>query len=479
MRNFVLAKHLKQILLTTLLSFSLTACFTAGPDYDAPTLPQAALTNINNVSISERDEKWWRLFDDPMLSKLIDATIENNLSIESADANVRAAYAIYADVNTNDNILQGSLDATYNDAEQLISGVFEQQTRINFANVGANLTWDIDLFGKLKRAQQAAKADALEAHYARLDLRTSLVAETALRYSDYLNALMRKEVAEKSIKSLTRTRGIIAARTEEGFSSQLDLSRVDADLFGLLATLPEREATAERARQALIVLTGNSIDINIPETRDLNETYPNLKHPVAIGEPSHLLSQRADVAQAEQKLIALTARIGVARADLYPNLSISGFLGFITSDAFRFNNNSTAWSIAPTLNWNVFDLQSIHAGIDVANARQQGALADFKQQTIQALSEVEVALSTYKSTQIRQQLLKQQFDASNHALTLAKEQLNEGAIDVLGLLDIRRTKLMAEDTLVQAKSSNFSAMIAIYLSFGGGTLPSSDANNHD
>ena len=463
---FTVIPHCKTIF-SGILALSLAACTTVGPDYETAEHQPSKLSNIQNVEIGKRDAHWWRLFNDPMLNKLIEATLKSNYTLEAADANVREAFAIYDNYQTKDNI-GGSVNATYNDAEQLISGILEEQTRINFANVGANLSWNLDLFGKIKRAQQASKADAQAAQYALIDLRVSLVAETALRYADYLNALMRTRVTQKNIDSLQQTRDVIAERAKEGFSSQLDLNRVDAELLGLKATLPTLTATAERARQALIVLTGNTLDIQISEQRDLNASYPSLMHPIAIGDPQNLLRQRADVANAEQQLIAATARIGVARGELYPDISISGFLGFITNDSFQFNSDSTAWSIAPTLSWNIFDLKSINAGIDIANARQQGALARFKQTITEALSEAEVSLSNYKATQQRQDLLKQQLKVSTRSLEISTAQFDEGVIDILSLLDVRRTKLSAEDSLVQAKSQNFSAMVDIYLSFGGG-----------
>ena len=446
---------------------SLTACTSIGPDYQKQDYESASLVNIENVSLAKRDANWWALFNDPTLNQIINATLSNNLSLESANANVRAAFALYSGVQTNDN-LTGNFDASYNDGERLISGITEEQRRIEFINAGMNLNVNLDLFGKLKRAQEAAQADALATQYAWLDLRISLAAEAALRYSDYLNALMRRDVAKKSIISLERTRAVVAARSKEGLSSQFDLSLVDADLYGLRATVPELAATAERARQALLVLTGNSIEFDIPAQRNLNTSFPSLEHPVAIGDPQNLLRQRPDVREAEQKLIAATARTGVATASLYPDVSISGFLGFITNDSLDFNSNTQAWSVAPTLRWNLFDSQPVRTGIEIANARQAGALADFKQSVLLALSEAEVALSNYKATQIQRGLLEKQFTASNQALEIALNQFDEGVIDTLALIDVRRTQLTAEDSLVQAKNNNFSAMVNIYLAFGGG-----------
>lgn len=460
--------HLKRVLVMLCIA-SLTACINVGPKYKKQDYDRASLVNIENVSLAKRDAKWWNLFNDPMLNTIIEATLDNNLSLESANANVRAAFALYSGEQTNDN-LAGRFDASYNDGERLISGVIDEQTRIKFINAGANLNINLDVFGKLKRAQNAAKADALAAEFAMLDLRVSLVAQAALRYSDYLNALMRINVAERSIASLERTRAFVATRTEEGLSSQFDLSRVDSDLYGLRALVPEQTATAERARQALFVLTGRSMDIAISPDRDLNTSFPSLEHPVAIGDPQNLLRQRPDVHEAEQELIASTARTGVAVANLYPDISISGFLGFITNDSLDFNRNTKAWTVAPTLSWNIFDFQPARTGIQIATARQEASLANFKERVLIALSEAEVALSNYKASQTQRALLEQQFAASNQALGIAREQFNEGAVDLLSLLDIRRTQLTAEDSLVQAKNNNFSALINIYLAFGGGIL---------
>lgn len=453
-----------------LISSLLTGCIAVGPDYETPARSEFDLERIDQIETGIRSADWWNNFDDALLTELIVATLENNYSLDAAKANVTAAYAVLKDVE-NDDQITSNLSAFYTKQDQQTFGFSDSRTKTKGAQGGLNLGFNLDLFGKIQRATESAMADAEAESFALLDLQVSLTAEAAKTYAAYLNSLMRISVAERNIDTLEQTREIVQAKVDEGFSPEFDLVRIDAELYGVKASVPALRGENERARQALIAITGGSFDLqaDLQNTdRDINATYPDIEQAIAIGDPAELLSRRADLHTVERRVAAASARIGVRTADLYPDIQLNGFLGFVTNSSLTIDEDAKAWSITPTLTWTGFDQRSVRAQIKVANAEEEIALANFRSSVQQALYEAQVSISDYAQSTEQRRLLELQFEASTRALDIANQQYEEGVIDLLGLLDVRRTQLASEDSLVQAKSGMFVAMIDIYQAFGGG-----------
>lgn len=461
-------------------ALTMSAC-TVGPDYQSqfqvgplPQDPAGSSSNLSptidvaqHISLREREAFWWRSFNQPELDTLVDLTLEHNPSLDAARANVKAAYAVFNDVD-NDDWLNGNLAADYTRQRQAIPGVTEERVSVESYRLGAGLNLRLDLFGKLERAAEAAKADAESRYFAWQDLQVSLVAQVAETYASLKGLRGRMDVAERNIESLGKTRKIIKARIDAGFSSPLDLHRIDAELYGVKATLPRLKAEVEKTKNALIALAGGQQNVRSLALGEINAALPNLDTPLAIGDPKTMLRRRSDLRAAERKLASATAAIGFNKADYYPDISVSGFIGFLAGDSASFSSADRAWSIAPSLTWSVFDFGSIKARVAAANAQQEAAFADFQQHVVNAVAEAQSALSSYAETQHQRHLLEAQTRESTAALRLAQTQYNEGAVDLLNILDTERTLLAAEDNLVQAQTRTFQVIVDVYRAFGGG-----------
>ncbi|GAB3034964.1 efflux transporter outer membrane subunit [Bowmanella dokdonensis] len=460
---------LKYLPLAITLCLVLPGC-ALGPDYQEPELAASELENASFGGADfESDQAfeplWWRQFDDQQLNRLIQATLAHNPSLSAARANMQAAYARFLDIG-NDTLPSGDLSGSYQAQDQVVPGQGTQRINSRSVRIGADLSWTIDLFGKLRRATEAAQADAEASQFAWQDLQVSLVAQVADSYATLNGLNARIEVARENLQSLARTRQIIQARFESGYASELDLLRVQAQLKGVEASLPDLEARAQRTRYLLVALAGGEQKLGGWQWQQT--TLPGLRQPVALGEPVELLRQRADVRQAERRLAAATASVGVSEAAQYPALSVTGFLGFLSPGASELGSETRAWSLAPSLSLPLFDLSSVRARIQVANANQQAALANLQQQWLDAVSEAQSALHDYAKVQQRSHLLAAQVEAASRALELAQVQYDAGAIELLDLLDTQRSLLAARDNLVQAQALTFSALTEVYRAFGGG-----------
>ncbi|GAA0370560.1 TolC family protein [Bowmanella denitrificans] len=447
----------------------LSAC-AVGPDYRAPELIATELTDLtaNVQSGVSQDPLWWRQFDDPQLNQLIEATLKNNPSLAAARANVDAAYAQFMDIS-NDILPSGDIQAVHQAQNQLAPGMGDQRVHSRSFRLGAQLNWTVDLFGKLRRATEAAEADAKASEQAWRDIRINLLSQVANQYATSQALSARVAVAKRNLQSLARTRTIIQARLESGYASQLDLLRIDAQVKGVEASIPALQAQAERSRNSLLALAGGRQKLT--DWQWLDSDLPQLNKPVAIEQPQELLRQRPDVQLAERRLASATARIGVAQAAQYPELSVNGFLGYLSLGGTSPDSQTRAWSLAPSLSWPGLDLSSVQAQIDIANAREREALANLQGQWLGAVADAQSALSDYSKSQQQTHLLEAQVLASQQALELAQLQYDAGAIELLDLLDSERTLLAARDNLVQAQNRTFVALSEVYRAFGGRLTP--------
>ncbi len=446
----------------------LTACVSVGPDYQAQKTSDVKILNTEPLQLEARAEQWWLAFNDPVLDKLIALTIANNQNLKEAEANVAAAFAQFRRTGA-DRLPSGGPTLNSSKARQVQPSFNEERVDIKSYQLGINAIWNFDIFGKLRRANEAALKSAEANRFQLRDLHVSLTAQVAQTYAEYKGALSRIEVANRNIASMEKMRKIVADRLELGFATELDLYRVDADLFGVKSSVPTLTASAQRYKNTLIALLGGNTVVEKLALDQVALNLPNLNQPLAIGDPKSLLRQRADVHAAEKQLAAATANIGVQTASLYPDLSISGFLGFLSGDLSSLGNSETkSWSVAPTLSWSIFNLKAINANIAIANKQQEASLARFQQTVLNALTEADTALSDYTQLQKQRHLLESQVEATKKALSLAQVQYELGAIDLFQVLDIERNALTAKDNLIQSQFKTFSAIVEVYRAFGGG-----------
>ncbi|RUO23009.1 hypothetical protein CWE09_13845 [Aliidiomarina minuta] len=454
MRNFKAAGLLFSLL-------SLTACATVGPDYAQP--EQVADIDFSSPYEQPQDVlKWWQAFADPHLDALIDITLQNNRTLASASANVERAYAVFTDVD-NDFMPDLGLETGYQANRNALFAGGDQVLR--GYQSGARLSWDLDLTGKLRRASEAAAAQADYAEILWHDAQLQLVSQVATSYGEYRGAQLRLLVAQENLQNLRQSQDIIIARYEAGMASELEKARFAAQVHEVEALVPDFELALLTAELTLSALSGQR-----PEQLELGEVamLPGLQGPVAIANGENYLRYRADVASAERLLAARTAEIGVVTADLYPNLSLNGFLGFASTPGLSLGSEQRSWAVAPTLSWQVAELSSVRSRIQAANASQRMALAEFEQSVFDAIADMQLSLHSYNLSRQQQLALEQQWSAGNNAVSLARARYQAGGAEFLELLESERELLRSSDRLAQVEQQNFARLIDIYRSFGGG-----------
>ncbi|CAH0306071.1 Solvent efflux pump outer membrane protein SrpC [Pseudomonas sp. Bi70] len=463
---------LPRTLLVSALALAVSAC-AVGPDYKAPqdaavVSAQAAQSSYDTARF---EAQWWQQFDDPTLNQLVEQSLQDNRELRVAYARLRAARSIRDDL-ANDRLPTVTSRASSEIGKAQQPGVTEQRVNSERYDLGLDMAWELDLFGRIQRQLEASEAQIEVAQADFQQLQVSLIAELVDAYGTLRGAQLREGIARSDLQNQQSSRDIIERRREVGLGSELDVLRSDARLAATEATLPQLQAQQVRARNRIATLLGQRPDAL---SVDLSpRPLPAIAKALPIGDPGELLRRRPDVRAAERELAAATAQVGVATADLFPRVSLSGFLGFTAGRGSQLGSSAArAWGVAPTISWAAFDLGSVRARLRGAEADADGALASYEQQVLLALEESENAFSDYGKRQQRLLSLVRQSEASRAAAAQAALQYREGSADFLVLLDAERERLAAEDSQAQAEVELYQGIVAIYKALGGGWSPTS------
>ncbi|RAU45363.1 MULTISPECIES: TolC family protein [unclassified Pseudomonas] len=459
-----------KLFLPSLLVLALAAC-AVGPDYKTP---DTAAANIQaaaqgNYDRGRTETIWWQQFEDPTLNKLVAQSLQGNRELRVAFARLKAARAIRDDIS-NDAMPVVTSRASSEVGRAQVPGETEHRVNQERYDLGLDMAWEIDLFGRIQRELEASEADQQVAEANLYQLQVTMIAELVDAYGQLRGAQLREDIARANLKNQQESRGVTAQLRDEGVGNELDVVRADARLAAVEATIPQLQAEQARERNRIATLLGERADAM---TIDLSPAkLPAISKALPIGDPTKLLENRPDVRSAERQLAAQTARIGVQTADLFPRVSLSGFLGFTASRGSQIGSSAAqAWGLGPSITWAAFDLGSVKARIRGANADAEGALANYEQQVLLALEETENAFSDYDKRQQRLVSLVRQSESSRKAADLANIQYREGTADFLVLLDAERERLAAEDSQALAEIELYRGIVAIYKALGGGWQP--------
>jgi multidrug efflux system outer membrane protein len=462
-------KSLK-LFMPSLLVLALAAC-AVGPDFKKPdTAPaQVASAAKGNYDRSRLETLWWQQFDDPTLNQLVAKSLNDNRELRVAFARLKAARAIRDDVSNDAMpVITSRVSSDLGKGQQ--PGITERRVRSERYDLGLDMAWEVDLFGRIQRQLEASEADQDVAEANLYQLQVTLTAEVVDAYGQLRGAQLRESIARENLKNQQQSRGVTAQLRDAGVGNELDVVRADARLAAVEASVPQLQAEQVRQRNRIATLLGErpeSLSIDLSPTK-----LPAIAKALPIGDPTQVLRQRPDIRSAERQLAASTARIGVATADLFPRVSLSGFLGFTAGRGSQIGSSAArAWSLGPSISWAAFDLGSVRARIRGADADAEGALANYEQQVLLALEESENAFSDYDKRQQRLVSLIRQSEASRAAANLASVQYREGTADFLVLLDAERERLAAEDSQAQAEIDLYHGIVAIYKALGGGWQP--------
>ena len=452
----------------------LTSC-TVGPNYQAPKVTVATQWSSplgGGETNGPADlAAWWKSFGDTNLDSLMVMAVESNLTLRVAEAHVREARAQRSVVASSEGPRLGA-GGSYSRNRFSKNGFPPLPPTApfdyNLYRAGFDASWEIDVFGGTRRAVEAAQAEIGAAEFGRRDVLVSLLAEVARDYIEARSYQQRLSITRSNILAQQEILDLSRNRFQNGLSSDLDVQEATAVLTSTEAQVPSLETGFRQSVYALAVLLAQ------PPGAWTQEIVAEVPIPVTppvvpVGLPSELLRRRPDVQRAERELAAATARIGVAKADLFPKFSLLGFAGLesISADNW-FDSPSRAWSAGPSVQWELFESGRIRANVRVQNARQEQALDSYQQTVLTGLKDVENALTAYAREQVRRKSLFRSVQANQQALGLSAGLYKSGLVDFLRVLDSERSLYTAQDALVQSDETISLNLVQLYKALGGG-----------
>lgn len=460
-------------LIPAIAMLSLSACM-VGPDYRSPT-PQAPaqdsfLSGRAPAFTGEQPPgQWWRLFADPVLDRLVEQALVANTDLRVAAANLRRARAVLRETRSG---LFPSADASASATYSRQSGDqvgFEGSGGEGWTyDAGIDASYQVDLFGRIRRAIQASRADA-EAAQAAFDVsRITVAAETARAYADACSAGRQLAVARETLRIQEQTFDLTRRLFEGGRATALDTNQAGALLESVRASVPTLEAQRQTALFRLSVMTGRP-PAEFPREVASCDTPPSLARAIPVGDGATLLSRRPDVRQAERELAAATARVGVAVANLYPRITLGGSVGtsatsiggLASSDSFRF-------SVGPLISFSLTNLVVGRARIAQAEASAEGALANFEGAWLKALEETESALTRYARELDRREALRRGRAQAAEAARIARLRYQHGRDSFQIVLDAERSLADTDAALAQSEAQLSDNLVSLFLALGGG-----------
>jgi multidrug efflux system outer membrane protein len=461
---------LRRLVLVMVVVAALAGCAVRRP-YVAPTVDPARLTTAGASLVVEQpfDPRWWSQFDDAVLDALIERALAANHDVRIAVARVEQARAVFDDV-ARDRYPTAIADASVDRRDQALPGFSDEPRGLTTYRMGFDAFWEIDLFGRVRSQMRAAAAIAESFAASADDVRVSVASEVARNYFEMRGVQQQLAVAERSLTNQRETLRLAEVRRDAGFGEEQDVASAAARVAAIDASFPPLRAAIARREHRLAVMIGarpGLVGVDLSP-----RVYPPLTRALAIGEPDSLLRRRPDVRAAERDLAASFARESVVAADLYPRITITGFLGLLAGRGNLFDVADTrAWAVTPALSWAAFDIGSVRARLRGAEAVTRESAALFERVVLRALEETENALVSYREEQQRLVRLTEQARESARAASIARVRYREGAADFLSLLDAERTQLQAEDAVAQAESGVFTSVIALYKALGGVPAP--------
>ena len=446
---------------------SLGGC-AVGPDYERPEIesPEDYQERIDEGA-TLANVSWWNVFQDQELNRLITIALEESkdLAIAAArveEARARAGFArgdFYPQIGVNASGQRGNL------AEVFIPGSGIQD---NYA-LTADLAWEIDLFGRIRRSTEAARADLLASEYARRTVYVALIADVANTYFLVRDLDARMEIARRTLATRKDSTKLIRARFEKGTTPMLDVNQAEIEEATAAADLASFERQLVQAENLLSVLVGRN-----PGKIGRGNLLVDQVLPPAIpaGLPSELLERRPDVLAAEQQLAAQVARIGVAQALRFPQLSLTGSAGVASNDLSNLiDSDASIWNLGANLFQPLFTGGKNKQRVEIEKARAEQLLQQYELTILQSFREVEdalVAIRTYRDESAAREM---QTRAATNAAMLSRARYNGGVTSFLEVLDSERSLFQAELATSEVRRARLESIVALYKALGGGWLP--------
>ncbi len=447
----------------------LSAC-AVGPNYKKPDTPVAqqfaGAESGTYTTAQQAQAQFWTQFGDDTLDQLVSDALTANHDLRIALGHLAEARAARRESLFN---LAPTVTAQAGHSTQLVpQAQAGYPLSASYYDAGFDATWELDLFGRVRRGVEARKAQLQGAEATLQDAQVSVIAEVARTYFELRGEQTQLAVAERNVVNQTDTLKLTQARLEAGRSTELDTSRAQSQLSSTLATIAPLQAAVARSIHRLSVLTGRGPDA-LTGLLSTPHDLPDLPKIVAVGDPATLLRRRPDIRVAERNLASSTALVGVAIGDLFPKVTFNGNFTYAASAPGNLGTApSRSYVIGPGISWAAFDLGRVQAQVAQARARDDVALAGYEQTVLRALEETENALVTHARARDSLTHVADAAEASATAARLARTRYEGGYVDFLEVLDAERTQLEAEDRLAQSRTDTATSLIAVYKALGGG-----------
>jgi NodT family efflux transporter outer membrane factor (OMF) lipoprotein len=489
--------------LTALLSAALVGGCTMGPNFQAPTWasptswfagPKEPVRPPESKPVAQAvDPQWWHLFGDPQLTKLEEQVASENLDVkvatyrlaESRDQLGIARAALFPTLNGN-----VSYDRQQSSNNGFFSVVPEGEATGTAANGAINnstggintpgfapfdvwqggfdASWEIDLWGKNRRTVESAAATAEAAGESQRAVLLSSLAEVARDYIQLRGTQEQLRIANENVKTAQQSLGLTRERAAGGVTTDLDVANASAQLRTTLSVIPNLQQQEAQEINALSLLLGKPPNA-LRQELAVAEPVPPVPPVVPVGLPSELARRRPDIREAEAKLHAATAEIGVAQAAFYPDLTLTGSFGLQSLQLqHAFDLASKQYSVGPNLMIPLFEGGQLHSTLELRKAEQKEAAINYQKTVLQAWHDVDNALTAYQAEQARRDQLIQAVTENRKALTLAQSRYEEGVADFLTVLDAERSLLTAQQQLADSTTTVSSNLVALYKALGGG-----------
>ncbi|QQX59102.1 efflux transporter outer membrane subunit [Pseudomonas chlororaphis] len=456
---------------------SLAAC-TVGPDFQRPEGPRVEAwaspqkAAPSQVVTSPLDERWWDVFNDPQLSALSRRVLTDNLDLQLATSRLqqsRAARQVITAERYPTSSASGGYARKRNSGEGLNdpSG-HEGKSAFNLWDAGFSASWELDFWGRVRRETEAADATLEVAENDRRGVLLSVLAETAQDYIQLRGVQSTRAVTEQNLDVARHSLKLSQLRLADGVATDLDVAEAAAQVATIESQLPALQQRQAQLINALSLLMGEPPQALHAELA-ADAPVPQTPSQVAIGLPSQLAERRPDIRQAEARLHAATASIGVAKGDFYPRITLSGNFGSQAMQLSDFGSwGSRQFGIGPQFSLPLFDGGRLRGMLHLREAQQQEAAVAYQQTVLRAWHEIDDQLTRYNSSQLRRDSLAEAVRQNQIALRTAQQQYVEGVVDFVNVLTVQGALLATQEQLVESSTGVSLAMVGLYKALGGG-----------
>jgi multidrug efflux system outer membrane protein len=418
------------------------------------------------------DPMWWAGFEDPALNSLVDRSLSQNLSLQEAVARIQESRARWG---VSRSALGPNIDQTnsytridISDNGNPFGATGRSFPAFDLWSTGFDVSWELDVFGRVRRSMEAAHADIHASVEDRNAIQVTLLGDVATSYVTVRAIEQRLANAAENVRIQSETVQVTLDRYEAGDVSELDVSLARTLLFRTQAAIPQLARERDLAINRLCVLQGE-------QPRDLTDiitpdgSIPKPRNQIDIGIPVNLVRQRPDIRRAEWEVVAQSARIGVATADLYPRFSLTGLF---TLDSVElnsvFDSGSLAMRVGPQIRWNIFSFGRVRSNIAMQNAKFDQSIARYRKAVLGGVEEVENALASYRRYRDAEEKLAKAVESAKQAAATAAQQYREGDVGFQTLLDAERSLALSQDEHIATQGNVTLSVVQLYKALGGG-----------